>query len=267
MKKIYQIALFIALFYLLGCEEKAPLDPVESDVQKPTIMLNSTSPRSATADICRTVEQNVVSLSSSDSLILDMTFSDNVALSQYKIDIHHNFDCHIHRSEPWKWVQIFPLEGQKVATKKVLKLPQNVSAGNYHCQIQCLDKAGNEAEFINFSLKILNVLDREKPVLTLAEPNQDSIALEKTATLTFKGTVEDNLALTGGRIDIVYFDKENKEFTANQWFFPTDGSKKTNFSIPFPQFPLLASGRYEFLIKAFDNFNNSVEKRIVVKVL
>lgn len=129
MKITYKIGALYALIFLLGCGEKVSLDPIENDTQKPLITLNGTSPKGGTADICRTVEQNVVTLTSLDSLVLDMTFSDDVALSQYKIDIHHNFDCHIHRSEPWKLVQIFPLDGKKVSTKKVLNYRKTYRQG------------------------------------------------------------------------------------------------------------------------------------------
>src|SRR5688572_12174514 len=139
--------IMIAALILIGCSGS---DVEKPDTEIPQIVLVSSSPEYGTDDICGLPETHVFPLLSEQTLNLELDFSDDVELSQYKIDIHHNFDCHTHGritevGEPWFVARIEKLEGRGLRITEQLEVPANVTAGNYHLMIYCLDKVGNEA--------------------------------------------------------------------------------------------------------------------------
>jgi hypothetical protein len=87
------------------------------------------------------------------------TFTDNKELSEYKIDIHDNFDSHSHdktQSVPWAEIIIGELSGKKEEINFKVKIPENTETGPYHFDIKCLDAAGNESRYISRDIIIIS---------------------------------------------------------------------------------------------------------------
>ncbi|MDR1182005.1 MAG: DUF4625 domain-containing protein [Bacteroidales bacterium] len=86
----------------------------------------------------------------------DLELSDDVMLKSYKVDIHPNFDGHVHsamlksvssETVDFTFNKSWDVSGQKNADihHHEIKIPANATPGNYHMMIYCTDAAGNEA--------------------------------------------------------------------------------------------------------------------------
>jgi hypothetical protein len=135
MKSIILISSAILVAFLtISCNS-------DSDKQSPVIELLSVSPQLESALICGEMEiNNVISLNSNDSLKLSLKLSDNKGLSQLKIDIHENFDCHGHKAvSPWQVLNLIDLSGTEQILNLSIPIPSTASAGVYHFQIRLFD--------------------------------------------------------------------------------------------------------------------------------
>jgi hypothetical protein len=87
------------------------------------------------------------------------TFSDNIGLGQFKIDIHFGED-HDHKSGnheddeiEWHFVYIGDLTGVNQNITMEINIPQNAKHGDYHFMVFCTDQAGNES-WVNLEIEI-----------------------------------------------------------------------------------------------------------------
>ncbi|WMJ74355.1 DUF4625 domain-containing protein [Cytophagaceae bacterium ABcell3] len=267
IKTLFYIPILLLLSYCCKPKEK----PEKPDTERPKVELLYSVPEGVDAQICGATEPEVFMLMSSDTLVLDLRFSDNQELSQYKIDIHHNFDCHGHRTaqrlgEPWFVVQIKELHGKISNVTEKLKVPENVAAGDYHIMIFCTDKEGNEADPLVHSIKIENIADREPPAFTLSSPLNNHSA-ERGSTITFEGTATDNHSLNNGRVEIYYYNSSGVEFTAAEEYFSADAGTSEDFSVNFTVPLSSEQGPHNFKVRVFDELNNFLEENITINFI
>ncbi len=269
----FQCLLSIVLISSLFACEKEGFTPLNEQQQseKPEIVMLDVSPSPRVLEICGEEDPHSIPLSSTDTFSLKFNIIAANGLSEYKIDIHNNFDCHIHTRGPstvipWKVLDIENLDGQDVTVTKKLLVPSNVQAGNYHFILQALDLKGNEAEWILYSLQIKNKDDILPPVVELLVPQTDSISISKSETVLVKMNISDDKALFGGRVDVIYLDPAETEFTADQYFFPENTGSETTYSLSysFPTTP--ASGTYTFIIRSYDAVGNETHKKLKVHI-
>lgn len=95
-------------------------------------------------------------------LCIQVTFTDDVALNSYKINIHPNFNGHQHQIRANNKQNIIQdtidfettitsqmlgdtLSGRNCFRDIDIDIPQNATSGNYHLLIYCTDLVGNEA--------------------------------------------------------------------------------------------------------------------------
>jgi hypothetical protein len=272
MKPLYiksLISLSICLIMSnFSCKNKN--DEPKPNHDNPKIEEVSVFPVPQPDNICGSIDEKVIHLQSNQKLKLKLKVSATKGLSQYKIDIHHNFDCHTHRLEAvhgveWKLIKVVNVTGTEYVIEEELTVPNNVKAGNYHFMLQAIDIEGNEAAMELYSLKIRNDADLAPPYVSISSPSSDSISIIASDSISFKLNVEDNISLKGGKIELTYLDKDNTEFTVDQYFFDTqnstaDYSFNHHFIVP-PK-----AGKLVFILKVFDAVNNVTEKRIIVNV-
>lgn len=272
--------LFLFIVILYSCN-------TDVDDVKPELRLTDFSIQPKTEEICGSLENNVFNVISGDLLYLTATFSDNEALSQYKIDIHNNFDCHGHsgsafpsvvvpitntKTIDWSYLEVFDIEGTEAVKRIELKVPQNVTAGNYHFSFQLIDKAGNDAENnIIYSIRALNEKDTVSPILEIIEPENSSFKVKKGETIIFKGSITDNYSLSEGGNGIVFLSYINQSsgnaFSTDSYtLFNQDVDKQANLDLKFVVPQVLSSGRYNFVLLAFDGVRN-VSKQKVFEVI
>ena len=105
-----------------------------------------------------------------ETIPFSYTFTDNVELGNYNIEIHNNFDHHTHSTSagdcqlddkkspvnPWVYNQDETIPtGLKTYDAKVdIKIPTDIDPGDYHFMIRVTDKAGwQELKAVSIKIK------------------------------------------------------------------------------------------------------------------
>lgn len=265
------LIIFIVTLQIIAC--KVP----EVDLTPPTIEDISFLPEPIEDEICATQEPLVFLLKGGDELVFDVIFRDDIALSQYKVDIHNNFDCHGHgggvapspsapnvqnQTTDWSIQDVQDITGSSAPVRRVLNVPANVTAGNYHFHIQVLDESGNDSPFANFySLKIKNPVDEVAPIITVQEPSSSSLSVKKGDAIQFIGQVTDDISLSDGGNGILYLsitDLSSGNSLSTNTYFQFDETVNDTFNFDFDYtVPLtLVAGSYRFSLGANDGVRN-----------
>lgn len=252
--------LLLVGFYLLQCYS---CTPGENDVESPVMeVLNS--PNVITDTICGSPANNVMVLNDGDSLSIKLSLKDNDVLSQLKLDIHDNFDCHGHaqKTDDWNLQKLFDLSGSETILNISEAIPQHVTAGAYHLIISLLDASGNEAEPLYYSLKVLNKVDVLAPKISIVAPAESSIEVTKEQKIQFDWIMKDNAALNGStnsKSVLKYKDQTSgNTFTiaellvedANEVF-----EKEFDYEYTIPK-TWIVGGKYTIRIWGYDAVNN-----------
>lgn len=101
------------------------------------------------------------------------TFTDDVELGNYNIEIHNNFEHHTHSTtsveceeeehheektpvNPWVFNQDYTIpSGQRTYTSRIdIKIPSDIDTGDYHFMIRLTDRAGWQ-ELKSIAVKIV----------------------------------------------------------------------------------------------------------------
>jgi len=267
------IAVFASILIFSACDD----DSV--DVTPPEIDIQGFTPAPSPGMICGTMEDSVFTLKGGEALGFVTTFRDDGALSEYKIDIHNNFDCHGHggaatpginppgvenQTTDWTILDITPLNGKEAQVARTLNVPENVTAGTYHFQIQVLDESGNDNPLANFySLQVFNPIDIAPPSITVSSPS-GGFSVAKGESINFQGEVADDFSLSqggNGLLFLSYTDLSSGNTFTTDAVFPFDGSVDKNYSFDFDYTVpgTLTSGNYIFTLRAHDGVRNVAE--------
>lgn len=107
------------------------------------------------------------------SIPVNYVFTDNVALGNFNIEIHHNFDHHTHSTEsgdcdldpvkdpvnPWVYNQDYtiPANCTRYDANLEIRIPDDIDCGDYHFMIRVTDVAGWQ-QIKSVSIKIVENL-------------------------------------------------------------------------------------------------------------
>lgn len=250
------------------------------DVTPPTMEVTEYTPAPRVGEICGGEESVVFFLKGGDPLIFDVEFKDNQALSQYKIDIHNNFDCHGHgggsapsiavpnvdnQTTDWTVLDIQDIDGTLAPIRRTLNVPDNVTAGNYHYHIQVVDESGNDNPAANFfSLKIRNPLDSVRPNIEIFEPTSRTLQVKRGDQVRFVGKVSDERSLSDGGNGVVYLSYTDLDFgntfnTNEALAFDENVEKESEFIFDYTIPRTLTNGKYRYAIGANDGVRNVAE--------
>lgn len=137
--RIIFLFLTIAIFGFVACSDE------EIDTEKPVIQLNEPITHA--------------NFHPGDEIHFDAEFSDNVALKQFKIDIHSG-EGHDHKSGQdddhgldWSYEYIGELQGHNQQLQMHIDIPEDAKHGEYHFLVYCTDEAGNES-FVAIEIEI-----------------------------------------------------------------------------------------------------------------
>jgi hypothetical protein len=254
------------LLFAAGCTSSA-------DLELPQLQVLRVSPNPRPDTICGQVEPGVYHLTSGDTLALDVLLTDNEALSQLKVDIHANFDCHGHarlgssaasgeNTEDWSLLMLENLSGVELEHSLRLVAPANPTSGTYHFQLQVVDKAGNSSPTAYvYSIILHHAADSAAPVLALNSPSPgSSLTLPRGAEVRATGTLLDNRPLGDGgnaAVKLTYIRQANgNHYTAAESLIPAGTGTSFAYDIRYNLPTTLIPGDYLFQVQAWDGVNN-----------
>lgn len=250
----YIIGVF-AFVQLYACTSDNSLDEQAPRLESIQLNVPITS-----GDVCGTRSDRRVVVQTGQTLLIDWQVSDDTELSQLKVDIHHNFDCHGHgrNGQAWSIIELIDLEGAQQTGQLRLEVPQNASAGNYHFGILLLDAAGNQSEIpVQYDLVLENSTDVTAPTLLVQTPTDSQKEIQRGDTLHFSGQVADNLPLAGGKITFSYITPQGNRSLLHSLAFDSQTGAQSSFTWHYPVPATLPKGTYTFEVKAFDAVNNN----------
>jgi hypothetical protein len=261
-KRITLAMLTVGLLALTsGCGSSA-------DLEVPQIAILSQRPEPGPALVCGQIEEQVYTLRGGDTLALDLLLSDNEALSQFKLDIHANFDCHGHArlngdTETWSVLDLVDISGTETELPLRVVAPLNPSAGAYHFQLQVVDEAGNsEPSAYVYSILLRNPADTEAPTLGLVNPSPGAnLSLPKGTLLIVSGLLADNAPLGSGGNAAVRLshirEVSGNRITAAELSIPPGTGESYAFELEYTVPQTLVRGSYTFVLEAWDGVRNA----------
>ena len=190
MTKIFSVVfLFAAVTLFSSCDDSSDV----VDVTAPTI------------EVDEPVEEE--EFMANTYMHFEATFTDDIELATYNIEIHDNFNGHAHgriastADDPslskWMYNQSFEIPAGQTTYNALLEdeilVPQNAMAGPYHFIVSAIDKAGNATSFQDDSTVEIEVMitNDSQPVVTITNLENDELHIEVGTLFMVEGTVSD----------------------------------------------------------------------------
>ncbi|HMQ07626.1 MAG TPA: DUF4625 domain-containing protein [Saprospiraceae bacterium] len=253
--------------------------PGELDLTAPTLIFLSMIPSPEPGLVCGVMEDKVIVITGGETLQFEVLLEDDQALSQYKIDIHNNFDCHGHgdgaspgisipntggNTADWSLLEINNISGKEVVVNKNLKVPDHVTAGLYHFQVQVIDEAGNDDPFSNFlSIRVFHPEDKIAPYIHAELPHATN-EYKKGEKVRFKGRLTDNRPFNLGGNSVLYLtytdlNTQNTFITSQVFILHDVADTLYEFDFEYTVPLTLVNGNYRFSLRAHDGVRNVAE--------
>lgn len=125
---------------------------------------------------------------------IDLVFTDNKALREYKIDIHDAFDGHDHGKvsalSRFSFQQTYTISGKEATEHQHVDIPSETYAGPYHAIVRVIDEEGNEGDFGEL---IVHITHPDQPQIDVTSPDfSQEVHAPKGSTFVLEGTITDN---------------------------------------------------------------------------
>ena len=269
MKYVFLALIIAFLGFCFSCGTS------ENDFTKPQLIVLENTSTAVTDSICGTLQNNVIVLVSGQNLVLALALTDDMGLSQLKVDIHDNYNCHGHsnKTDDWYLQDLIDLGGLSETITKKYTAPTNPTAGNYHLILQLIDQSGNEAEPVYYNLKVINSSDTIAPQLKILEPKAKTMQIIKGQEIDFFIIVNDNELLNNSQnaaVFLYYFDnKSQNRFLLEEWDLSNEASREFALQYKFIVPQTWSTGNsYKLIFSASDAINNkSIPKEILLNLL
>jgi hypothetical protein len=202
---------------------------------------------------------------SGDTITFEARFTDNQALSQFKIEIHENFDNHGHKKRTFAWFYLYigNLAGKDQVVTLDIPIPVDIEAGNYDFLVKATDIEGNESEEVELDIILKNSTDTSAPeviITSLDESGSNEVIRGNPIGIT--GTATDNKGLK--QLEIKLFDENTKQKVFEKTIILNGLSASFNEVI---QTAPLAKGDYHLEIICYDLVRNITELEFEITVL
>lgn len=280
---MFQAVLLMGLMILtVGCSkecEECPKPAATADTTRPVITLNS--PASGTTH------------TGGNMINANIKVEDDRELSQVKISIHDNFDGHNHGKladavTPFEFDTIITTSAREITINFDLALPANVAAGQYHFIVEAIDKAGNQANFVEADLNMANPEDNEAPIVAMVVPDfnateidgnfaagQDTVQVRLIGTLTDSKNGGNPGELKG--YEILFYESAHGHKSAGEGhsnpiykisnFNITGSVYNVDGTLVLRRADLKNNGEYMLKVVAYDAKNNKSDKEVKYHVL
>lgn len=227
---------------ITGCKK-------DNDDEKPVITVNEPS--------------NNFTANTGADIHFEAEFTDNEELSQYKIEIHDNFDGHTHEkteTTPWTVNQIVDITGKSKTVHEHIEVPSDAPAGPYHFIVTCLDAAGNEADFVELEFEVVNTSDVVAPTIDITSPT-DGQQFTVGDNIDIIGTVSDDQEVE--EVEVVIEREADETEVHDEDIHVHAQSGNINVSVSTNGW---SAGGYHIHISATDHVNNKTETEIEIEV-
>lgn len=237
--KQFSIILLAGLACLTACKK--------TDKEKPTFSVTSPADSSV--------------FETGDVIPFSSAFFDNENLSQYKIDIHDDFDGHGHDkylATIWNQILIQNITGADFNENRNIQIPDSSASGWYHFQVTCVDESGNQSETAFRSIFIKNMTDTVAPVVNLSSPIED-------ATFSLGSSVSVNADLSDAERVYIVNTRVRKPNSSNNLFLKADtfGTNQVTFNKIIPTSgSAWTAGEYELTFTVYDSYYNKTVQYI-----
>lgn len=178
MNKKLILSLLVLATFFVSCKKEDP------DVEKPSVTNYTINGDDHEAEVEAGSTMNV-----------ELSFTDNMNLKEYKLDIHDNFDLHSHGKTtanlPFEKLTIGGLEGTSDGASLSIDVGADVASGPYHADLSVLDAEGNQSDFSEI---ILHITRSDMAQVNLTSPSFDpEPSFSAGDTLTLTGEITDNV--------------------------------------------------------------------------
>ncbi len=248
---------FFALLLVLttGCSKDQ-----KDDLERPQIHFVNTIPEKTSAEICEAQSNHVLQINTGGVLEITVRFTDDVELGSAKFDLHHNFDCHGHKSTEkttiWNVIEIIELSGTEQTITRTFQSPDNVRPGLYHLGVMALDAIGREAEMRFFDVVVRDPSDTIAPIINLLSP-EDGHIHTRESQLIIEGSILDETELGTGGFEISMISPQGQVLSVARGNFPeghgVEGFFEEAYNIP----GFVQAGICTLRIAAYDWRNNT----------
>jgi hypothetical protein len=259
------LPLLVVFATFISCKKESNPTVEPGDTSPPTIVV-----------VTPTQEEN---FTGGNAIPFKATFSDNISLSEYRIEMHSDFDGHSHEkltTVPFYFDTIVFITGKQHTGEFPIQIPLDVTAGKYHFMVTCIDAAGNEAEFVELDLQIQNSSDIIPPILSLTSPDTSSSLLtvnfetdSATFLLPILGTISDDQEIKGYSIVFTQhntspepippiYERTNLNLTGISYVL--------NETLILRKADLFSNEHYELIITVVDHVGNRYEWETEVEV-
>lgn len=187
-KTSFLYLLLAGLLALSACKEDDKQDNPKPDTAKPIITVS------------RPVEG--ASYASGTDLQIEVRFTDDRALGEARFQLHFN-DGHSHKAEPIDTAFVVTLSGTEQTITRSIKLDSSIAAGPHHFLVECTDKAGNTAEFVEVHLEVTSPMQPKFTELKLnGDPinETDEYAIELLGAGSFEYRLTGNITAASGSL-------------------------------------------------------------------
>lgn len=205
-----------------------------------------------------------VEVAAGSDMTVMVTFTDNEALQQWKVDIHDAFDGHGHGKTTdftkFSLQQVFPISGTDAPITQAIAIPANTTAGPYHCIIRAIDAKGNESAFVEIDLIITNV---GQAVINVISPDlSQEIDALPGSQLTLTGNITDDVDLVSVKMELAEEDDDHEhgktisEDPIYEMTWELPGNNDTEWDMSNAQIQIPANtpaGHYMLLISAIES--------------
>ena len=260
------LLLLVVFATFISCKKESNPTVEPGDTSPPTIVVATP-----------TQEEN---FTGGNAIPFKATFSDNISLSEYRIEMHSDFDGHSHEklsTVPFYFDTIVSITGKQHTGEFPIQIPLDVTAGKYHFMVTCIDAAGNEAEFVELDLKIQNSSDIIPPILSLTSPDTTLSALtvnfetdSATFLLPILGTISDDQEIKGYSIVFTQhntspepippiYERTNLNLTGISYVL--------NETLILRKADLFSNEHYELIITVVDHVGNRYEWETEVEIV
>ncbi|TVR86902.1 MAG: DUF4625 domain-containing protein [Saprospirales bacterium] len=265
---LHKLPLLLLLSFIILALSSCDSDDV--DDTPPVIEFRSIIPEPGPMEVCGEFDPNTIKIMGGEILTVDALITDDIALSQLKIDIHPNFDCHGHRTmstEDWLLLDLVDLEGSEVEEVFEFEVPEMVTAGFYHMQLRVVDQAGNSSPTADFwNLHVLNPHDTIKPELRAIEPPASSnFSVNRGEQVSFRVNISDNKNFdfsNNSRVELTYRRGGSRNFSTATEKKLNEAVNEAELTIDFTIPQTLVRDDYLFFLTGYDGVNNESERLV-----